>query len=153
MADTSRGSQASTFADGEHVFPVRVYYEDTDAGGIVYYANYFKFAERARTEMLRDLGVESSRLMSEDGVALAVSRCSAAYHKPARLDDMIEVRTSVLELGGASLRARQRVTRDGDDLVSLDLRIACMNLSGRPARLPKHVRARLETYCNANQQG
>lgn len=153
MAKASRGPRTNVVPGGEHVFPVRVYYEDTDAGGIVYYANYFKFAERARTEMMRDLGVESSRLMTEDGVALAVSRCSVAYHKPARLDDMIEVRTRVLAVRGASLHARQRVTRDSDDLVCLDLRIACMTVSGRPARLPKHVRACLETYCNPNQQG
>ena len=82
--------QSGMVADGVHVFPVRVYYEDTDAGGIVYYANYLKFAERARTELLRIAGITHSDLMAESGVAFAVRHCAADFIKPARLDDPLD---------------------------------------------------------------
>ena len=89
----------------EHVLPLRVYYEDTDAAGIVYYANYLKFAERARTEMLRLLGIHQ-RAMSEDyGLAFAVRDCSVDYRHPARLDDLPEVRSRLVKLSAAAARA------------------------------------------------
>lgn len=130
-----------------HVHPVRVYYEDTDAGGVVFYANYLRFAERARTEMMRGLGYESSRLQSEHGIALAVRRFTAEYLKPAGLDDLLEVHSKILEVGGASLRAEQVVRRDGEDLVRMDIQLACMRLSGGPGRLPSELRARFKNMC------
>ena len=87
---------------GVHVFPVRVYYEDTDAGGVVYYANYLKFAERARTEMMHLLDAGYRDLITARTVAFAVRRCEVDFLAPARLDDVLEVRTSVTETGGAS---------------------------------------------------
>ena len=122
-----------------HVFPVRVYFEDTDAGGIVYYANYLKYAERARSEMLRAHGIESTSLMIEDGVALAVRECHVDYLKPARLDDALEVMTRVTEVGGASLRLSQTVSAADGERVAMDIRLACMNQAGRPARLPERL--------------
>src|SRR3546814_20375005 len=89
------GSSAGWFEGGEHVLPLRVYYEDTDAAGIVYYANYLKFAERARTEMMRCLGAEHRVLLEEAGIAFAVRSCSADSLIPARLDDLHVVRTRV----------------------------------------------------------
>ena len=86
-----------------HIFPLRVYFEDTDAGGIVYYANYMKFAERARTEMLRSVGIESGRLMREDNITLTVKTCHVDYQKPAYLDDTLEVHSNIIKVGGASL--------------------------------------------------
>ncbi|NQV47522.1 MAG: tol-pal system-associated acyl-CoA thioesterase [Rhodospirillaceae bacterium] len=130
-----------------HVFPLRVYFEDTDAGGIVYYANYLKFAERARTEMLRDIGLESSTMMADEGIALAVRTCTADYRKPAVLDDGLEVHSRLLEIGGASLSMEQRVMRDGDELVNVQIRLACMGGIGKSARLPDGVRAKLEQLC------
>ncbi len=129
----------------EHIFPVRVYYEDTDAGGVVYYANYLRFAERARTEMLRRLGIESSKLMAEEGIAFAVRRCAADYRRPARLDDRLEVRTRLLDMGGASLEMEQRIVRaeNGSEAVRLVLTLACMTMAGKPARIPADVRRRL----------
>jgi len=137
-------------AAGVHIFQVRVYYEDTDAGGVVYYANYLKFAERARSEMLRALGVDNVRLMQEDGVAFAVRRCEADYIKPARLDDLLEVATRLVEVGGASLVAEQAIRRDGVDLVRLRIALACMTRAGRPARMPKELKARLENFSNSH---
>jgi acyl-CoA thioester hydrolase len=132
-------------ADAAHHFRCRVYWEDTDGAGIVYYANYLKFAERARTEMLRDAGLEQRRLFDERGVAFAVKRCACEYHRPARLDDALDVVTTVTELRGASLDLRQLVRRDGELLAGLDVTIACLRRDGRPARLPPPLRHALAT--------
>lgn len=137
---------------GQHVFPVRVYFEDTDAGGVVYYANYLKFAERARTEFLRSLGVESSRLMDEEGVSLVVRHCTLDYKRPARLDDQLEVRSRLLELGGAFFRAEQRIERDDGELVRLNLKLACVNRAGRATRLPEKLRAPLNEFFNTKRR-
>lgn len=121
---------------------VRIYYEDTDTGGIVYYANYLKFAERARTEMLRAFGIENSTLLNEQRVAFAVKECSADYIKPAVLDDELNIVTSVEHLGGASMRLIQDIFRGQEHLVAIKVRLACMNIdTGQPCRLPKEVRA------------
>lgn len=138
---------------GAHVFPLRVYFEDTDAGGIVYYANYLKFAERARTEMLRAAGIESGRMMAEQGIGFVVRRCVADYKKPARLDDRLDVETRVAEISGASLTLEQRVRRDGAVLVALEIMLVCMDGAGRPQRMPRSVRACLTPSSSAQQQG
>lgn len=135
-----------------YVHPVRVYYEDTDAGGIVYYANYLKFAERARTEMLRAHGIENADLMEKQRIAFAVRECHADYRKPARLDDLLEVRTRVTELAGASLRVVQDICRQGEALVTVSVRLACMNVdNGAPKRLPDCVRGSLGLSGLANK--
>jgi acyl-CoA thioester hydrolase len=140
-----RESPRGWFDNGEHFFPLRVYYEDTDAAGIVYYANYLKFAERARTEMIRSLGFEHRRSMTETGVAFAVRSCAAEYLLPARLDDEIAVRTRIDAVGGATLNATQRVVLlggadDQTDLVELKIRLACLDKSHRPVRMPADIR-------------
>lgn len=130
--------------------PVRVYYEDTDTGGIVYYANYLKFAERARTEMLRGLGVENSTLLSEQRVAFAVKECTANYIKPAVLDDALNVVTHIENLGGASMRLIQDIFRGQELLVAITVRLACMNIdTGQPCRLPQSVRAVMGEFYQA----
>lgn len=129
--------------DGVHVLPLRVYYEDTDAAGIVYYANWLRFLERGRTELLRVLGQEHSALKTERGLNWVVRRCAIDYLKPARLDETIEVRTSCGELRGASLDMLQEATRGTDVLVRAELMVACMGEGGRPVRLPPQVREAL----------
>ena len=136
----------------EHVLPVRVYYEDTDAAGIVYYASYLRFAERGRTEMLRLAGVRQSEVSRQHGVAFAVRDCKADYRQPARLDDLIEVRSRLTGLRGASADARQVISRDGAVLARLDLRIACIGPGARPARFPAALRTALERYCQTAEQ-
>jgi acyl-CoA thioester hydrolase len=131
---------------GVHIFPVRVYYEDTDAGGVVYYANYLKYAERARSELLRSIGVDNVGLMADQGVAFAVRRLEADYARPARLDDLLEVRTRLLAVGGASLEAEQMIRRGAEDIVRMRVQLACTTLAGKPARMPKELRARLENF-------
>jgi acyl-CoA thioester hydrolase len=148
---SAREGRSGWFEGSVHVLPGRVYYEDTDTAGIVYYANYLKFAERARTEMMRCLGTEHRRLMDEAGVAFAVRNCDAAYIAPARLDDAYLVRTRVCELRGASLRMAQTVLRadaqNEAELVRLQVRLACIDAALRPARLPAPVRAALAGIC------
>lgn len=123
-----------------HVMALRVYYEDTDAGGIVYYANYLKFAERARTELLRSEGIENGELMQRERVAFAVRECHADYIKPAKLDDALEVHTRVTEIAGASLWMAQNVMCGDTLLVAMTVRLACMDVdTGGPKRLPKIV--------------
>ena len=139
-------------SDGVHVFPVRVYYEDTDTGGVVYYANYLKYAERARTEMLRAVGLDHGRLLAADGIAFAVHRCEIDYLTPARLDDALEIHTGNLEMEAASLWAEQVVTREGDALVRMRLRLACIARSGRPQRLPGAIRAALRPLARPGEE-
>ncbi len=149
VENTSSRAGASGWFEGPcHVFPLRVYYEDTDAAGIVYYANYLRFAERARTEMMRCMGTEHGALMVDQGIAFAVRNCDAEYLHPARLDDAILVRTQVREVRGASMRADQTVVRreaDGSEteLVRLHIRLACMDKELKPSRLPAAVRSSL----------
>jgi len=126
-----------------HRQAIRVYFEDTDAAGIVYYANYLKFAERARTDMLRDLGVSHAEMMRRDGLVLVVRRCEIDYLKPAKLDDLLTVETKAAKLGGASVDLRQRVLRDNDVLAELNVLVVCIGPDGRPHRIPDHVRGAL----------
>jgi acyl-CoA thioester hydrolase len=123
-----------------HRFPVRVYFEDTDAGGVVYYANYLKFAERARTEMMRDAGAAHSALIEKRGLSLVVRRCEADYIASARLDDVLEVESHITGFGGATVDAEQIIRRDGSDIVRIRVRLALINRAGRPARLPNDLR-------------
>lgn len=132
-------------ADGLHIYPIRIFYEDTDAAGLVYYANYLKFAERARTEMMRQVGIHHSALRAADGTAFIVRHCAVDYRLPARLDDLIEVHTRIVRLSGAAIEAEQIAKRDGVDLVRMRLKLACIDAAGRPIRLPQVLRAALES--------
>lgn len=138
----------SSFAGQTHLFDLRVYYEDTDAGGIVYYANYLKFAERARTEVLRELGVAQRELMEGEGLAFAVRRCTVDYFAPAKLDDELQIHSTVRALGPASLDIEQSIRRsDGvGELVRLDVKIVVINKSGRASRIPEDVAELLRPY-------
>jgi acyl-CoA thioester hydrolase len=119
---------------------MRIYWEDTDAAGIVFYANYLKFFERARTEWLRSLGFEQEALR-RDGIAFVVSESALRYRRPARLDDMIEVSVAVLHLGQASLQIAHEARRAEDLLAEGTIRIGCVELGTfRPCRIPNDIR-------------
>lgn len=144
MRDPARLTVSSGRLDGGiHRLPIRVYYEDTDAGGIVFYANYLRYTERARTDMLRLIGITQSRLAEDDGLIFAVRRCEIDYRAPARLDDELEVRSRLTHVGGASIEAAQSIFRDDERLVDSSLAIACIGRDGRPRRLPPPIRAAL----------
>ncbi|HYD31449.1 MAG TPA: tol-pal system-associated acyl-CoA thioesterase [Azospirillaceae bacterium] len=140
-------SELSGHLDGKiHVFPIRVYYEDTDAGGIVYHANHVRFAERARTEMMRLLGVSHSGLLKDTGVAFGVRRLTIDYRASARLDDTLEVHSNISDIGGATLAMRQTIRRDGIELARLEVGLFFMSRDGRPVRMPAPLRATLAPY-------
>ena len=127
-----------------HRYPVRVYYEDTDAGGVVYHARYLGMAERARTEALRDLGVPHAEMERDHGVIFMVRRVSLEYLRPARLDALLEVVTEPLELGGASVVLRQSFVSGGQTLVVAEVALVCVRVAdARPARIPARWRAAL----------
>jgi len=112
----------------------------------VYYANYLRFAERARTEFMRDAGADHADMLRDTGLSFFVRRCEADYLKPARLDDLLQVETRIIHVGGASLEAMQTVKRNGEDLVRLKVKLACLNQAGRPARLPDRIQVALQKY-------
>lgn len=131
----------------EFVHPVRVYIEDTDAGGIVFYANYLRYLERARSEMMRSLGVPQAAAFAPD-LLFVVRDLSLRYHAPARLDDLLEVSAEVLSVGAGKLRMRQRVSRCGDCLVEGEVVLACVErASGRAQRMPASLRELLAARC------
>ena len=129
-----------TSAGTEHRHPIRVYYEDTDAGGVVYYSNYLRFAERARTEFLREAGFNHVALMTEWSLVFAVRRCEVDYIRPARLDDALQICTRGLKTTGASFWLEQLVRRDGATLVGMKIQLVCLNANSRPVRLPENLK-------------
>lgn len=126
-----------------HIWPIRVYFEDTDAGGVVYYANYLKFAERARTEMMRAGGFDHVGIAGEYGLQIVVRSCAIDFLAPARLDDALEVRSRIVIMGGASFTIRQEVFRSDAMLARAEIRLACVDRSMRPARLPPALKRAL----------
>jgi len=140
---------ASIPPDGRHRYAIRVYYEDTDAGGVVYHATWLRYAERARTEALRDLGVPHAAMVAEHGAMFMVRRLEAEYERPARLDATLTVETEVLEVGGATVRLKQTVRDKDGPCAVLTVRLACVRLEGnRPARIPPLWRERLGAMKN-----
>ncbi len=149
MAEPGAGPASGVLDGAEHVYRLRVYFEDTDAGGVVYHANYLRMAERARTEMMRLLGIDRTVMARAGGLMFAVRDCAIEYLAPARLDDVLEIRTGLVQVGGASLRARQCIRRGGDTLARIRLRLACVTAGGRPARFPGRLRSALAGFGRA----
>ncbi|AGA35009.1 4-hydroxybenzoyl-CoA thioesterase family active site protein [Thioalkalivibrio nitratireducens DSM 14787] len=128
------------------VWPVRVYYEDTDAGGVVYYANYLKFMERARTEWLRGRGFEQDRLRDDSGILFVVRSVGLELRRPARFNDALSVSCRPVALGRASLDVGQVVWRDAMELVRASVRLACVDAERFvPVAIPAPVRAAVES--------
>lgn len=130
-----------------HVLPVRVYYEDTDAAGVVYHANYLRFCERGRTEMLRAIGVELGEVQAKDNLVFVVHTGEIEWRRPARLDDALTVETTLTGLGKASVQMRQIVRRGAEDIVKFNVRVACMDLATSKATpVPDHLRTKFEAF-------
>jgi acyl-CoA thioester hydrolase len=122
------------------IWPVRVYYEDTDAGGVVFYANYLKFFERARTEMLRAMGFEQDELIETENIIFAVRSVQVDYLSPARFNELIHVSAEVVQAKKASLTFEQLITRGDDVLTKSMIRIACLDAQTmRPKVIPEHL--------------
>jgi acyl-CoA thioester hydrolase len=127
-----------------YTWPIRVYYEDTDAGGIVFYANYLKFFERARTEWLRACGIDQNQLADETGAIFIVRSTAVDYRAPARLDDVVKVVSRIERLGRASVDFAQEAWRDGTLLATGSIRVGCVERTAlRPAAIPPQVLAAL----------
>jgi acyl-CoA thioester hydrolase len=127
---------AGRMVDGRHILPVRVYYEDTDFSGIVYHANYLKFCERGRSDMLRVIGI-AHRELSRSGLAFAVRRMNCEFLRPATIDDLLDVVTRPQEIGGARLVLGQSVLRGDETLFTAEVTLALIDAGGRPRRLPE----------------
>ncbi|MCF6233721.1 MAG: tol-pal system-associated acyl-CoA thioesterase [Rhodobacteraceae bacterium] len=123
-----------------HEFPVRVYYEDTDMGGVVYYANYLRFIERARSEWVRSLGIDQNA-MRENGIVWVVRRVEADYIGAARFEDDLVISTEMTKVTTARLEMEQKVRRGDKVIFRARVLAACMNAQGRPVRLPAEIRA------------
>lgn len=129
----------------------RVYYEDTDAGGVVFYANYLKFMERARTEWLRDLGFEQDEVLATEGVVFAVSSLAMDFLMPARFNDLLDVTVEVTRLGKASINVGQEIRRQGELLNRATVKLACVDKeSFAPKRLPERIFRRIEPEIGKN---
>lgn len=127
------------------IWAVRIYYEDTDAGGIVYHANYLKFFERARTEMLRELGLSQNVLTAEQQVIFAVRSAQVEYLQPARFDEQLQINTMISQLKSASIIFQQQLLREKALLSTATLRIACIDAkSMRPKIIPKNLQLKLK---------
>lgn len=138
--------------EGEtHVLPVRVYFEDTDCGGVVYHANFLKFCERGRSDFIRLLGLDQQSLANPEegeGSIFVVRRVEIDYLKPGRMDDVLEVVTSCAEIGSASLVLQQDVRRDGTLLARARVTVVLVSRSGKPQRLGALVRGALQRFVN-----
>ncbi len=133
------------FFEKEFLFPVRVYYEDTDAGGIVYYANYLKFAERCRTEFIRSLGAKQQKdLQSDEKTAWVVRHCEVDYMAPAVLDDELVVSCRITNIGGVTATMQQEIRRGKDILVAINIKVAHISLiSKKPVKIPRDLMEKL----------
>ena len=128
------------FFDKVFVFPIRIYYEDTDAGGIVYYANYLRFAERVRTEYLRCLGCSQQNVLEEEKCGFTVRKCEIEYLRPALFDDELIVTCEMREIKGASAIMYQEVYREDELLATINVKVAYVNLTKkRPTRIPENL--------------
>lgn len=133
------------FEDKTFSFPVRIYYEDTDAGGIVYYANYLKYAERARTEFLRHLGINQEDMLKNKGMGFVVRDCHISYKSPAKLDDALNITCKVTEIKGVSLKMEQKLYRGDTILSEIEITLVFLSLpSMRPTKIPTEILALLQ---------
>lgn len=135
----------------EHSLDIRIYYEDTDAAGLVYYANYLKFAERGRTELLRSAGLENKSLAEREGIAFVVRHIEADYIKPATLDDLLTLKTEILQLKNASVLMKQSLYIKSELIFLLNVRLACIDArSFKPVALNETIKQVFKPYLKAS---
>lgn len=135
-------------------WPVRVYYEDTDHGGVVYYANYLKFMERARSEFLRTVGLELDEIERDYGMMFAVRQANISYHAPARFNEMLDIRSRLIEMRGARIAFKQQIYRHSDQTLLTDgeIHLACINRDGNVCRIPASIINTLQGYLTINEE-
>ncbi len=138
--------------DGEkcYEFPVIIYWEDTDAGGIVYHANYLKFTERARSDLLRFIDINQQQMLAEDELNFVLRDCTIEFLRPAKLEDVLTVKTTLIEMKSATLRMQQDIFRGDEVLIKSAVRIACLQKNGRPARFSPQTKDKFASLVNAS---
>ena len=131
---------------GDFSWPIRVYYEDTDSGGVVYYANYLKFLERARTEWLRGLGFGQTELAARDRIVFVVRSVAIEYIKPSLFDDSLQVTVELVKVGASQIVVAQRVLRAGEVLIAAEVKVACVDArTFKPVRIPRAIITKIGT--------
>ncbi|MGD9739201.1 MAG: tol-pal system-associated acyl-CoA thioesterase [Bauldia sp.] len=148
--ETSWPDLAGRLDGSGHVLPIRVYFEDTDFSGAVYHASYLRFLERGRSDFLRLIGVHH-RPLAEEGLVFAVRHLAISFERAARIDDVLEVRTGVADLGGARVVLRQAIQRDGDLVTSAEVTVALLSADGRPKRFPATLRQLLSSRLDLSE--
>ena len=128
-----------------HQLKIRVYYEDTDAAGIVYHASYLRFAERGRTEMLRDAGFDHAQILKESGIAFAVVAMTIDYNAPAKLDDLLVVKSKITKVGGASMEMQQDIYSEDRLITEMKITLVCIDSKFKAVRLPAEIRKIFES--------
>ena len=125
-------------------YKCKIYYEDTDAGGVVYYANYLKFLERARSEAIYSLGFTNSSIMKSFGILLIVKSCNIEYKKPAKFEDIIEITSEIKSFTKTSFLMKQIISKDNDVISDAEIHLVAVNKNGKPSKLPDELKQKLE---------
>ncbi len=128
----------------EFSFKLKVFYEDTDAGGVVYYANYLKFFERARTEAIAEIGLSNKKLLEENGIFIIVKSCNIEYKKPAKLEDQIEIKSNIISISNTSFKMRQKAFRDNELITDCEIHLVIVDKKGKPSKIPEILKKKLE---------
>ena len=123
---------------------IKVYYEDTDAGGVVYYANYLKFMERARSDVLKSLGFTNKLLIEEDGIFIIVKSCNINYIKPAYLEDILEIKSTINKITKTSFFMKQKVFKSNDQITDAEIHLVTVNIKGKPVKIPERLKVELK---------
>ena len=123
---------------------IKVYYEDTDAGGVVYYANYLKFMERARSEALKSFGFSNKLLIEEDRIFIIVKSCNIDYIKPAYLEDILEIKSTINKITKTSFFMKQKVFKSNDQITDAEIHLVTVDIKGKPVKIPERLREELK---------
>ena len=122
----------------------RIYYEDTDVAGVVYYANYLKFLERARSEAIYSLGLSNKKLLDKEGVIIIVKSCNIEYKKPSKLEDQLEIKSSIISISNTSFKMRQKAFRDNELITDCEIHLVIVDKKGKPSKIPEILKKKLE---------
>ena len=128
----------------EFSYKLKVFYEDTDSGGVVYYANYLKFFERARTEAITEIGLSNKKLLEENGIFIIVKSCNIEYKKPAKLEDQLEVKSNIISISNTSFKMRQMAYKNQDLITDCEIHLVIVDKKGKPTKIPDILKKKLE---------
>ena len=128
----------------QFIHKIKIYYEDTDSGGVVYYANYLKYLERARSEAIYSLGLTNTKLQKDHGSLIIVKSCNIEYKKPAKLEDQLEIKSSIISMSNTSFKMKQRAFRDQELITDCEIHLVIVDRTGKPSKIPNILKNKLE---------